>query len=100
MISITDKREINAANEIYEVNCQNNLYDLLLKHLVSKYGVLLNTAQVAETLAISTRTLNERRKAGKDCPEHLPGSGKNIYYPVQNVVKYQLLKSNQCIKIY
>jgi len=47
---------------------QDKLYDMMLNALIIKYGLILTSAQVAEVLGISTRTLDERRKAGKDCP--------------------------------
>ncbi|MCT7564988.1 hypothetical protein N5T96_01420 [Aliarcobacter butzleri] len=92
---------IDNESEIYkDIIDDKNTYRIMLDSLIKKYGLLLTTNQTAEVLSISTRTLDEKRKAGKDCPEHLPSNGKNIYYPVQKVVEYQLLKSNQCIKIY
>ena len=78
---------------------QDNLYNIMLNALISKYGLILTSAQVAEVLAISTRTLDERRKSSFDCPEYIEGRGKNIYYPVQKVVEYQLTKSENCVKI-
>ena len=72
----------------------------MLNALISKYGLILTSAQVAEeVLAISTRTLDERRKSSFDCPEYIEGRGKKIYYPVQKVVQYQLTKSENCVKI-
>ena len=67
---------------------QDKLYDMMLNALIIKYGLILTSAQVAEVLAISTRTLDERRKSGYDCPQYVEGRGKNIYYPVQKVVEY------------
>lgn len=78
---------------------QDKLYDMMLNALIIKYGLILTSAQVAEVLAISTRTLDERRKSGYDCPQYVEGRGKNIYYPVQKVVEYQLTKSENCVKI-
>lgn len=77
---------------------KEKLYDVMINALIVKYGLILNSAQVAEVLAISTRTLDERRKSGFDCPEYIEGRGKNIYYPVHKVVEFQLLKSEKCIK--
>lgn len=77
---------------------KEKLYDVMINALIVKYGLILTSAQVAEVLAISTRTLDERRKSGFDCPEYIEGRGKNIYYPVHKVVEFQLLKSEKCIK--
>jgi hypothetical protein len=82
-------------NKIIE---KEKLYDVMINALIVKYGLILTSAQVAEVLAISTRTLDERRKSGFDCPEYIEGRGKNIYYPVHKVVEFQLLKSEKCIK--
>ncbi|MCT7536304.1 hypothetical protein [Aliarcobacter butzleri] len=78
---------------------KDRLYDIMLNALIDKYGLILTSAQVAEVLAISTRTLDERRKSNMDCPQYVEGRGKNIYYPVQKVVEYQLTKSENCVKI-
>ena len=77
---------------------QDKLYDMMLNALIIKYGLILTSAQVAKVLAISTRTLDERRKSGYDCPQYVEGKGRHIYYPAQKVVEYQLIKSNNCIK--
>ena len=50
---------------------QDKLYDMMLNALIIKYGLILTSAQVAEVLAISTRTLDERRKSGYDCPQYV-----------------------------
>ena len=70
----------------------------MLHALILKYGVMLTTKDCAETLGISTRTLDERRKAFKNCPEYIE-STKNIMFPAQNVIQYQLIKSQQSIKV-
>lgn len=77
---------------------QDKLYDMMLNALIIKYGLILTSAQVAKVLAISTRTLDERRKSGYDCPQYVEGKGRHIYYPAQKVVEYQLIKSNNCIQ--
>ena len=77
---------------------QDNVYDMMLNALIIKYGLILTSAQVAKVLAISTRTLDERRKSGYDCPQYVEGKGRHIYYPAQKVVEYQLIKSNNCIQ--
>jgi hypothetical protein len=74
------------------------LFKILLESLISKYGLMLDSRQCAEALAISTRTLDERRKKSNDCPEYIEAK-KGIMFPVQNVVQYQLEKSKQCVKI-
>ena len=91
---------MNKDNNISKITkTEDKLYDIMLNALIIKYGLILTSAQVAEVLAISTRTLDERRKSGYDCPQYVEGRGKNIYYPVQKVVEYQLTKSENCVKI-
>lgn len=71
----------------------------MIKTLILKYGLLLNSSQTAEVLGISTRTLDERRKNGLDCPEYVEGQGKKGFmFPVQNIVAYQLKKAQQSVK--
>ena len=71
----------------------------MIQTLFSKYGLLLNSTQTAEVLGISNRTLDERRKSGSDCPKYIEGNGKKSFmFPVQNIVEYQLKKSQQSIK--
>ena len=79
---------------------QNELFNLMVGSLIGKYGLLLTSIQTAETLGISSRTLDERRKVGIDCPEYLEGSNgkKGFMFPVQNIVQYQLTKTKQSIK--
>ena len=74
------------------------IFTSMLQALISKYGVMLTSKDCAETLGISTRTLDERRKAVINCPEFIEAK-KGIMYPVQNVVTYQLEKTKQCIKV-
>lgn len=78
---------------------KEKLYNTMINALIEKYGLMLSSSQVAESLSISTRTLDERRKAGKDCPEYIEARGKGIFYPVQKVVEYQIQKSDKCVKI-
>ncbi|MCT7910373.1 hypothetical protein N5912_00880 [Arcobacter lacus] len=60
----------------------------------------MSSSQTAEALSVSTRTLDERRKAGIDCPEYIETKGgRGIYFPVQKVVEYQMQKSEQCVKV-
>ena len=77
---------------------QESLFKTMLQSLILKYGVMLDSKQCADALAISSRTLDERRKKANDCPEYIEAK-KGIMFPVQNVVQYQLLKSKQCIKV-
>jgi hypothetical protein len=70
----------------------------MLQALILKHGLMLTSSQCAEALGISTRTLDERRKAGADCPEFLEAK-KGIMFPAQNVVQYQIVKSQQCVKV-
>lgn len=74
------------------------IFTSMLQALISKYGVMLTSKDCAEALGISTRTLDERRKAAADCPEFIEAK-KGIMFPVQNVVLYQIEKSKQCIKV-
>ena len=74
------------------------IFTSMLQALISKYGVMLTSKDCAETLGISTRTLDERRKAAVDCPKFIEAK-KGIMFPVQNVVLYQIEKSKQCIKV-
>ena len=74
------------------------IFTSMLQALISKYGVMLTSKDCAEALGISTRTLDERRKAAMDCPEFIEAK-KGIMFPVQNVVKYQIEKTKQCIKV-
>ncbi len=71
----------------------------MIQSLIQKYGLLLTSAQTAEVLGISTRTLDERRKNSLDCSEFLEGQGKKGFmFPVQNIVAYQLKKAQQSVK--
>ena len=70
----------------------------MLQSLILKYGLMLDNKQCAEALAISTRTLDERRKKATNCPEYIEAK-KCIMFPVQKVVMYQIHKSQECIKI-
>ena len=90
---------MNKDNNISKITkTEDKLYDIMLNALIIKYGLILTSAQVAELLGISTRTLDERRKSGFDCPKYLQEKGKNIYYPAHKVVEYQLIKSKNCIE--
>lgn len=72
----------------------------MLNALIRKYGLMLSSSQVAEALSISTRTLDERRKSGRDCPEYIEtNGGRGIFFPVQKVVEYQIQKSERCVRI-
>ena len=77
---------------------QDKLYDIMLNALILKYGLNLTSAQVAQLLGISTRTLDERRKSGYDCPKYLDRKGRLIHYPAHEVVEYQIIKSKNCIE--
>ena len=73
------------------------LFITMLQSLIQKYGVMLDSKKCAESLSISTRTLDERRKKSVNCPEYI-GKGKGIMYPAQSIIQYQLTKSKECIK--
>lgn len=78
---------------------KNELNTTMLQALILKYGLILTSAQTAEALGISTRTLDERRKKGCNCPEYVEGEGKKGFmFPVQNIVAYQLKKAQQSVK--
>jgi len=53
----------------------------MLQSLILKYGLMLDNKQCAEALAISTRTLDERRKNATDCPEYIEAK-KGIMFPI------------------
>lgn len=79
-------------------NIHNELFKFMIGCLIKKYGLLLTTRECAETIGISSRTLDERRKALKDCPRFIDAK-KGIMYPVQEVVHYQLRKSKECLEV-
>lgn len=76
------------------------LLTTMIQGLILKYGLLLTSTQTAEVLGISTRTLDERRKKGIDCPEYIEGTStkKGFMFPVQNIVSYQIKKAQQSVK--
>ena len=79
---------------------KESLYNIMLTALIRKYGLMLSSSQVAEALSISTRTVDERRKSGRDCPEYIEtNGGRGIFFPVQKVVEYQIQKSERCVRI-
>lgn len=78
---------------------EKELMHIMIQSLIEKFGVILTSSQTASVLGISTRTLDERRKSGKDCPEYIEGQGKKGFmFPVQNIVAYQLKKTQQSVK--
>lgn len=78
---------------------EESIFNSMLQALVFRHGVLLNSKQCAKVLGISTRTLDERRKASKDCPAYIQNGDRLIGYPAQNIVQYQLNKAKQSIRI-
>ncbi len=78
---------------------EETLYTTMLNALIARFGLMLTSKQCAVSLGISTRTLEERRKASSDCPSYVKSAGRTIYYPAQNIVQYQLQKAKQSIKI-
>ena len=81
------------------INNEKELILIMIQSLITKYGLLLTSSQTAEVLGISSRTLDERRKSGLDCPEYIKTKKKKGFmFPVQNIVEYQLKKSKQCVK--
>ena len=81
------------------LNNEKELILIMIQSLITKYGLLLTSSQTAEVLGISSRTLDERRKSGLDCPEYIESQGKKGFmFPVQNIVAYQLKKAQQSVK--
>ncbi|MDK2065242.1 hypothetical protein [Aliarcobacter butzleri] len=78
-------------------NLNEQLFNTMLVTLIQKYGLFINTKNCATILGISSRTLDERRKAAIDCPEYIEEK-KSIMYPVQKIVEYQIIKTNNSIK--
>ena len=78
-------------------NFNEQLFNTMLNTLIQKYGLFINTKDCAAVLGISGRTLDERRKAGFNCPEYIEEK-KCIMYPVQKIVEYQLKKTEHTIK--
>lgn len=78
-------------------NLNEQLFNTMLVTLIQKYGLFINTKNCAKVLGISGRTLDERRKSGKDCPQYIEEK-KCIMYPVQKIVEYQINKTEYSIK--
>ncbi|MDY3201397.1 MAG: hypothetical protein AB7D41_12085 [Arcobacter sp.] len=78
-------------------NFNEQLFNTMLVTLIEKYGLFINTKNCATVLGISSRTLDERRKSGVDCPEYIEEK-KSIMYPVQKIVEYQINKTKNSIK--
>lgn len=78
-------------------NLNEQLFNTMLVTLIQKYGLFINTKDCATVLGISSRTLDERRKSARDCPEYIQNS-KCIMYPVQKVVEYQIKKTEHAVK--
>lgn len=78
-------------------NINQQLFNTMLNTLILKYGLLINTKDCADVLGISTRTLDERRKSGFDCPEYIQNK-RCILYPIQKVVEYQIKKTEHTVK--
>ena len=74
--------------------------EIMLSTLINKCGLMLNSKQCAiETRATkSTRTLDEDRKKGMGVPSYCADTVPYLY-PVQNVVEYHLMKSNNVIQV-
>lgn len=77
------------------------LFKVFVNSLVQKYSLILTSNQCAEALGITSRTLAERRRKARDIPQYLDSHNgkKGIYYPVQNIVKYQMEKTKKSVKI-
>lgn len=78
-------------------NFNEQLFNTMLVTLIQKYGLFINTKNCATVLGISSRTLDERRKSGVDCPEYIEEK-KSIMYPAQKIVEYQINKTKNSIK--
>jgi hypothetical protein len=74
--------------------------EIMLYALIKKCGLMLNSKQCAiETRATkSTRTLDEDRKKGTGVPSYCADTVPYLY-PVQNVVEFHLMKSNNVIQV-
>lgn len=83
-------------NDKKTLNEDEKLFEIMVSALIQKYGLFLNSTQCAKVIRASdsTRGLDESRKKSVDVPGHI-GEGKNILYPVQEVVKYQIEKSKK-----
>lgn len=77
---------------------EETLFAAMVQALIGKYGLMLSSAETAETLGISIRTLDDRRRAAKNCPEYIEAR-KGIMFPVQKVVEFQVEEAKKCIKI-
>ncbi len=65
--------------------------------LIIKYGVILDSKQCTETLAISSHTLDERRKKAVDCPEYIEAKKRNNVptsklklFDIKNIIRYNI----------
>lgn len=82
-------------------NIQDNpLFQPMLQSLILKYGLFLNSNQCAEAIRASTssRGLDESRKKSQDVPRFIQNQNGNILYPVQEVVEYQIIKSQEVVQ--
>jgi len=79
---------------------KKEIAEIMLSTLINKCGLMLNSKQCAiETRATkSTRTLDEDRKRGVGVPSYCSDTVPYLY-PVQNVVEFHLMKSNNVIQV-
>ena len=79
---------------------EKEVAEIMISTIIKKHGLMLNSKQCAqETRATkSSRGLDEDRKKCRDVPEYIDSS-KSVLYPVQKVVEYHLLKSQNTVKI-
>ena len=52
-------------------NFNQQLFNTMLNTLILKFGLFVTTKDCASILGISSRTLDERRKSGMNCPEYV-----------------------------
>lgn len=67
---------------------QNNLTELEMKRLESKYNKALNITQCASELNISKRTLQRRIESNIDLPMYKEQTGGGVLFPLSAVAQY------------
>ena len=74
--------------------------EIMLSTVITKHGLMLNSKQCETEIRAtkSSRGLDEDRKKGQNVPEYIDSS-KSVLYPVQKVVEYHLLQSQNTVKV-
>ena len=73
---------------------QHTIYTTMLNSVIQKYGTQLNTERAADALSISTRKLDDMRKAGIS-PAYIEGvtpNSKGYMYPATAIVEWQIAR--------